>query len=121
MIYYSNIIQVLLINQCIKTGRNQIWIWVLALLSFAGAIAYIAVEVIPDLFRSRTAQRTASGFRKPLDPHADLRRYESEARVAGNVASRQRFADALTRAGRYDDAINEYRAILTGLYGQDPD
>ncbi len=121
LLILSITIQVLLIIHCIKTGRNQIWIWVLALLSFPGAIAYIAVEVIPDLFRSRTAQRTARGFRKALDPHADLRRYESEARVAGNVASRQRFADALTRAGRYDEAINEYRAVLTGLYEHDPD
>jgi hypothetical protein len=121
LLIFSITIQVLLIIHCIKTGRNQIWIWVLALLSFAGAIAYIAVEVIPDLFRSQTARRTARSFKKALDPHADLRRYESEARVAGNVASRQRFADALIRAGRYEEAINEYRAVLTGLYEHDPD
>src|SRR4029077_12030497 len=99
LLILSYAIQLLLIIQCIKGGRNQIWIWVLALLSFPGAIAYVAVEIIPDLFRSRTAQRTARGVKKALDPHADLRRYESEARVAGNVASRQRYAEALTRAG----------------------
>ena len=53
------IIQVALIIHVVKTGRNQIWIWVLALLSLPGAIAYIAVEILPELFRSRTAQRTA--------------------------------------------------------------
>jgi hypothetical protein len=37
------------------------------------------------------------------------------------VASRQRYAEALTRAGRYDDAIREHRANLTGLYEHDPD
>ena len=42
-------IQVLLIVHVIKTGRNTIWIWVLALLSLPGAIAYIAVELLPDL------------------------------------------------------------------------
>jgi hypothetical protein len=91
------------------------------LLSFPGAIAYVAVEIVPDLFRSRTAQRTARGVKKALDPNADLRRYESEARVAGNVASRQRYAEALTRAGRYDEAISEHRANLNGLYEHDPD
>ena len=121
LLILSIAIQVLLIIHCIKTGRNQIWIWVLALLSFPGSIAYVAVEVIPDLFRSRTAQRTARGVKKALDPHADLRRYESEARVAGNVASRQRYAEALTRAGRYDEAISEHRANLNGLYESDPD
>src|SRR5580658_2812731 len=121
LLILSIAIQVLLIIHCIKTGRNQIWIWVLALLSFPGAIAYVAVEVLPDLFRSRTAQRTARGVKRALDPHADLRRYESEARVAGSVASRQRYAEALTRAGRYDEAISEHRANLNGLYEHDPD
>ena len=116
----SLIIQVLLIVHVIKTGRNQIWIWVLALLSLAGAIAYIAVEVLPDLFRSRTAQRTARGFKKAIDPTADLRKFENEARVTGNVAARQRYAEELSRQGRYDEAIAQFREALTGLYEHDP-
>jgi hypothetical protein len=113
-------IQAGLIIHVIKTGRNQIWIWVLALLSYPGIIAYIAVEIIPDLFRSRTAQRTARGFKKAMDPTANLRRFESEARLAGNVSSRQRYAEELTRHGKYDEAIAQYREALTGLYEHDP-
>jgi hypothetical protein len=78
------------------------------------------VEIIPDIFRSRTAQRTARGFKKAMDPEADLRRYESEARVGSNVASRQRYADELVRHGRHDEAVAQYRAALTGLYEHDP-
>ena len=114
------IVQVALIIHVVKTGRNQIWIWVLALLSLPGAIAYIAVEVLPELLRSRTAQRTARGLRKAVDPGADLRRYENEARVASNVASRQRYAEELVRHQRYDEAIGQYREALTGLYEHDP-
>jgi hypothetical protein len=116
----SLIIQALLIIHVIKTGRNQIWIWVLALLSYAGVIAYVAAELLPDLFRSGTARRTARGVRKALDPEADLRRYESEARVTANVSSRQRYAEELARHGRNDEAIAVYRQILTGLYEHDP-
>ena len=114
------IVQVALIIHVVKTGRNQIWIWVLALLSLPGAIAYIAVEILPELFRSRTAQRTARGLRKAMDPGADLRRYESEARIGSNVASRQRYAEELVRHQRYDEAIGQYREALTGLYEHDP-
>jgi hypothetical protein len=116
----SILIQVILIVHVIKTGRNQIWIWVLALLSIPGAIAYIVVELLPDVFRSRTAQRTARGLKKAMDPTADLRRYENEARVTGNVAAKQRYAEELTRQGRYDDAIEQYKQALTGLYEHDP-
>jgi hypothetical protein len=116
----SIVIQVILIVHVIKTGRNTIWIWVLALLSIPGAIAYIAVELLPDVFRSRTAQRTARGIKKAMDPTADLRKYENEARVTGNVAAKQRYAEELSRQGRYDDAITQFKQALTGLYEHDP-
>jgi len=115
------LIQALLIVHVIKTGRNFLWIWVLILLPFGlGALVYVAVEIVPDLFRSRTAQRTARGFKRAMDPGADLRRFENEARVTGNVASRQRYAEELRRHQRYDEAIEQYRQALTGLYEHDP-
>jgi hypothetical protein len=116
----SIVIQAGLIVHVIRTGRNQLWIWVLLFLPLAGGVAYVAVEILPELFRSRTARRTARGLRKAMDPGADLRRYENEARVAGNVASRQRYAEELTRHARYDEAIAQYTQALTGLYEHDP-
>ena len=117
----SLLIQAGFIIHVIKTGRNQLWIWVLVIpgLAFAGILAYIVVEILPELFGSRAARRTARGFRKAMDPGADLRRYENEARVAGNVASRQRYAEELVRHGRYDEGIAQYREALTGLYEHD--
>jgi hypothetical protein len=118
----SLLIQAGFIIHVIKTGRNQLWIWVLVIpgLAFAGILAYIVVEILPELFGSRAARRTAHGFRKAMDPGADLRRYENETRVAGNVASRQRYAEELVRHGRYDEGIAQYREALTGLYEHDP-
>jgi hypothetical protein len=114
------IIQVLLIVHAVKTGRNQLWIWVLAFVPLAGAIAYLVVEILPELFRSRAAQRTARGLKKAIDPGARLRRLEGEVRVGSNVASRQRYAEELLRHERYDDAIAQYREALSGLYEHDP-
>ncbi|MGA7823809.1 MAG: tetratricopeptide repeat protein [Steroidobacteraceae bacterium] len=116
----SIVIQASLIVHVIKTGRNQIWIWVLALLSYAGILAYVAVELLPELLHSRAARRTARGMRRAMDPNADLRRYEDEVRVAGNVASRQRYAEELVRHGRCAEAIAQYREALSGLYEHDP-
>jgi hypothetical protein len=116
----SIVLQALLIVHVIKTGRNQIWIWVLALLSYAGVVAYIAAELIPEVLRSRAARRAVLGVKKTLDPGADLRRLESEARMTGGVASRQRLAEELLRKGRHDEAVATYRQILTGLYEHDP-
>lgn len=118
----SLLIQAGFIIHVIKTGRNQLWIWVLIIpgLAWAGIVAYIVVEILPELLRGRTARRTARGFRRALDPGAELRRYENEASVTGNVASRQRYAEELRRHERYDEAIAQYNQALTGLYEHDP-
>ena len=76
LLILSIVIQALLIVHCIKTGRNQLWIWVLALLSYAGILAYVAVEILPELFRGRTVQRTARGFKRcsiPTPTCADMK------------------------------------------------
>jgi hypothetical protein len=116
------LIQAAFIVHVIKTGRNQLWIWVLIIPGIAvpGILAYIAIEIIPGLLRGRTAQRTARGLRKAVDPGRELRRYETEVRVGGNVASRQRYAEELVRHERYEEAIAQYRQALTGLYEHDP-
>ena len=115
------IVQALLIIHVIRSGRNPLWIWVLLLLPFGlGAIAYLSVEVVPQLLRSRAARRTAQSFRRAVDPTAELRRFESRVRVGGDVASRQRYAEELVRHARYDEAIGQYREALTGLYEHDP-
>jgi hypothetical protein len=121
LLILSYLIQALLIVHVIKSGRNQLWIWVLLLLPFGvGAIAYVAVELLPELLRSRAARGTARGLKKAIDPQADLRRYESEARLTANVASRQRYAEELTRHGRYEEALAQYAQALSGLYEHDP-
>jgi hypothetical protein len=116
----SLVIQVVLIVHVVRTGRNQIWIWILVLLPLAGPIAYFAAELVPDLFRSRAAQRAGRGLRRAMDPERDLRRYANEVQVADNVASRQRYAEELVRHQQYDEAILQYRGALTGLYEHDP-
>jgi len=115
------IVQVVLIVHCIRTGRNTVWIWVLALLSLPGAIAYIAVEIIPGLWRSRTTGRALRGVRRALDPGQQLRTYELAAQRTGDVASRQRYADELVRQGHAAEAVAVYGQALTGLYESDPD
>jgi hypothetical protein len=116
----SLVLQALLIVHVIKTGRNTIWIWVLALLSYAGVIAYVVAELIPDLMHSRATQRTVKGVKRALDPEADLRRLAQTAEVSGGVDASQRQAEELMRLGRPGDAIPVYQRVLRGLYANDP-
>jgi hypothetical protein len=116
----SILIQVGLIIHVIRTGRNTIWIWVLVLLPMAGPIAYIAAEILPELLGGRTARRAAAKMQKAFDPTRDLREAHKHVRLTGSIDARRRFADELFAAGKHEEAIENYRAALTGLYEHDP-
>ncbi len=114
------VLQVALIIHCIRTGRNSLWIWALALLPVAGVLAYVAVELIPSLWKSPATGRAVRGIGRALDPEQQMRAYEQAAKRTGDVASRQRYAEELVRQGRSAQAIDVYGQTLTGLYEHDP-
>ena len=120
MVFLSLLIQVGLIIHVIKTGRNQLWIWVLALLPGAGTLAYLLVEVLPDLFGTRTARAAARGMRNVIDPNRDLRDASARAALTDTVASKVLLGAELSRRGDYAGAIQIYQAGLKGLYEFDP-
>ena len=119
----SGAISLGLVVHCIKTGRNTIWVYLLVVLMslpFVGAALYAGVEILPELLRSRGSQRAMRGIRTTLDPEGNLRRFENEMKVAGNVAARQRYADELVKLGRAAEALPIYQTCLTGVFADDP-
>ncbi len=119
----SGLLSLGMIVHCIKTGGNTIWVYVLVILMsmpFVGAALYAGVEILPDLLRSRTSQRAMRGIRSTLDPEGNLRRAETDMRISGNVASRQKYADELVRLGRAAEAVPIYQNCLTGVFAEDP-
>jgi hypothetical protein len=120
LIVLSLLIQVGLIVHVIKTGRNSLWIWAIALLPAAGPIAYVVMEILPGLFGGRTARRARAGVQKFIDPDRNLRRASAEVEISGNVDARRRLAEELFNRGQYDAAIGVYSAGLKGIFEHDP-
>jgi hypothetical protein len=116
----SILVQVALIIHVVRTGRNSLWIWVLALLPMAGPLAYIAVEILPDVVGGRTARRAISNVQKTIDPKRGLREAHKQVRMTGSIDARRRFAEELLADGKHAEAIDTYRTALVGLYEYDP-
>ena len=119
----SGLLSLGLVVHCIKTQRNTIWVYVLVVLitfPFIGALIYIGAELLPEWLGSRTSRRAMRGLRTTLDPEGNLRRFENEMQVTGNVASRQKYADELVRLGRAKEALPVYQTCLTGVFAEDP-
>jgi hypothetical protein len=113
-------VQAGLIVHVIKTGRNSLWIWAIALLPPAGPLAYIVVELLPELFGGRSARRARAGMQRMIDPDRDLRRASAEVEISGNVDARRRLADELFDRNQYDAAVEVYEAGLKGIFEHDP-
>jgi hypothetical protein len=113
-------IQAGLIVHVIKTGRNMLWIWAIALLPLVGSLAYAVVEILPEVLGGGTARRAKSGMRRMMDPDRALRRASAEVEISGNVDARRRLAEELFDRGQYDAAIDVYMGGLKGVFEHDP-
>lgn len=120
LIILSLAIQVALVAHVVKTGRS--WLWVLAIffLPLAGSIAYVVVEVLPDLFGGPAARQARSSMRRLIDPDRELRRASAEVQISGNVDARRRLADELLERKQFDAAIEAYEGGLNGIFEHDP-
>jgi hypothetical protein len=113
-------VQAGLIVHVIRTGRNSLWIWAIALLPAAGSLAYIVVEMLPAIFGSRAARTTKTGLERMIDPNRDLRQAAAAVELSGNVDARRRLAQELYDRGQHNEAIAVYQAGLRGIFEHDP-
>jgi hypothetical protein len=116
----SLLIQAALIVHVIRTGRNMLWIMAIALLPGVGSLAYVVAEVLPEMFRGKTARRAKSGVQRMLDPDRDLRKATAEVEISGNVDARRRLGEELFERGQYDAAADVFGGGLKGIFEHDP-
>jgi hypothetical protein len=113
-------IQAGLIVHVIRTGRNTLWIWAIALLPAAGSLAYVVVEILPGVFGGQAARRTRAGMQRIIDPNRDLRQAAAAVEISGNLDARRRLAQELYERGQFDEAIAVCQAGLKGIFEHDP-
>jgi hypothetical protein len=114
------LLQIALVVHVIRTGRNTMWIWALLLLPAVGTIAYVVVEVLPQLMGSRGVRQGLRGLQRVADPNRDLRAAAAGAAVTDTVAAKLRLGEEQTRRGNFAAASETFRSGLKGLYEFDP-
>jgi hypothetical protein len=116
----SIVIQVFLVIHILKTGRPTIWIWVVVLLPFAGPIAYVLLEILPELLGTRTGRRALQHISKTINPNKELNRASLELERADTVQNNMRLAEELLQRNEYAEAKILYEKCLRGLHATDP-
>lgn len=113
----------LMLTCVIHAGRNGNlipWIYVIVFLPLIGSLAYLAVNVLPDIWRSPEARKIKDAAMDLRDPERNIRTLKREAELSNSVDARQRLADEYLRLGRAEDGLPIYRSLAETAFGDDP-
>jgi hypothetical protein len=121
MPYYILIllIEVACIAHIMRTGRERFWVYIVLFLPMAGMLAYLAVEVLPDLLGSRTANRLNRKATSVLDPERGLRSRLAALERTDTAENRRLLAEEHIARGEFAEAVNLYEASLVGVHADD--
>ena len=103
-----------------KTGRPQYWHLVILMMPGVGAVAYLALGIVPDLLAPH-ARRGAAGVARLVDSDRGFREAARRAAITDSVESKAALAAECIGTGRYDETIELYRGALVGVHATAPD
>lgn len=93
----------------VRTGRNQMWIWILIMLPIGGAMAYVFVEIVPNLNGPDLS-------RLPWFEKQHIARLEAELAESGTIDKRVELAELYLKYGRTADALAVVESQLDGPF-----
>src|SRR4051812_33959235 len=120
----SLLISLAIAYHAIRNGKSPLWLVGLAVTSFVGFLATIALwlaylffAVIPDLLRSAPARRLADNVVSAADPGRGYREKLRQVEQVGSVDSKRALAEECLRMGRFADAVELYESAMQGPLG----
>ena len=108
------------IVHAVRTGRVFPWIYIIIFIPLFGSLIYLAMAVLPDLLRSRGAQRFRIGATRAMNPNKDFHAARRDVEVIGSVDAKRSLAEQLIQRGQLGEAIELYRNALQGQFKDDP-
>jgi hypothetical protein len=113
-------IDIALVFHAAKTGRCSPWCYIILMVPVAGALAYVIIELVPEWLGTYHGQKTRARIGKALNPEKTYRALKDELEIANTIANREALAEECLALGRFDEAKEQYDAILTMPLGDEP-
>ncbi len=103
-----------------KTGRLQPWAFIILMVPLIGALAYIAVELVPEWLRGPGVQQARQRVANKLDPDKQYRELHDRLDATDTIANRAALAAECLELRRFDEAERHYDHILKLPMGDEP-
>lgn len=116
----SLLINILLAIHVAKTGRNLYWIMLIIMVPVVGAVAYLVVEVLPDMRNNPSARRTVRAVADRINPERRRQQIADQLAVNNSLENRSSLARESLHLGDFVNAERLFKECLTGPYQTDP-
>jgi hypothetical protein len=114
------LLDVTLVYHAVKSGRARPWAFIILMVPGVGALAYIVIELIPELLSGPDAQKARRRIANKLDPEKQYRLLSDQLATADTVANREALAAECLEVARFDEAQQHYEHILKQQSGDEP-
>jgi hypothetical protein len=114
------LLDVTLVFHAVRTGRVRPWAFIILMVPVVGAVAYIAVELIPELLAGPEAREARRRIANRLDPEKQYRLLTHQLNTADTVANRTALAAECLEIARFEEARNHYAQVLRQQAGDEP-
>lgn len=115
----SLVIQIMFVLHAHRTGRDQIWMWVIMLFSIPGCFAYFVFEMLPEMIGPDSPMARKKARKLEADPARRLREAEAALAQVETAANRIALGDAQAELGAHSEAAEQYRRALDVLHARD--
>jgi hypothetical protein len=109
-----------LVFHAVKTGRAQPWAYIILMIPVAGALAYVVLELVPEWLGTYQGQKTRARIGRALNPEKTYRILKEELEIADTIANREALGAECLELGRFEEAKDQFDAILTMPLGDEP-
>jgi hypothetical protein len=114
------LLDIILVYHASRSGRLQPWAFIILMIPVMGAIAYIVVELLPELLNGPGAQQTRRRVANKLDPEKRYRELSDHLAATDTIANRAALAEECLNVGRFDEAERHFDCILRLPMGEEP-
>lgn len=116
----SYLVAIALCVHVARTGREMYWMFILLAFPGLGSLAYIVINILPDMMGGSTARRLGQAAQKALDPEREYREAKLAVDDSPTTGAKMRMAAAAADLERYDEAERLYGEAAMGIHEDDP-
>jgi hypothetical protein len=114
------LLDITLVYHASRTGRLQPWAFIILMIPALGALAYIVVELIPEMLNGPGAQQARRRVANRLDPEKLYRELSDRLAATDTITNRAALAGECLKVERFGEAEGHYNHILQLPMGNEP-